>query len=63
MAKVAKLARLDVSEADLDRYTGQLAGMLDHFSDIDALDLAERGARELAQGVRCRGYSTPMRYG
>ena len=24
---------------------------------------AERGACELAQGVRGRGYSTPMRYG
>ena len=42
VAKVAKLARLDVSEADLDRYTEQLAKVLDHFSDIDALDL-ERG--------------------
>jgi len=40
VAKVAKLARLDVSEADLDRYTEQLAGMLDHFEDIDALDLS-----------------------
>ena len=39
VAKVAKLARLDVSEADLDRYTIQLAGMLEHFEDIDALDL------------------------
>jgi aspartyl-tRNA(Asn)/glutamyl-tRNA(Gln) amidotransferase subunit C len=39
VAKVAKLARLDVSEADLDRYTSQLAGMLEHFEDIDALDL------------------------
>ena len=36
---MAKLARLDMSEADLDRYTDQLAKMLDHFEDIDALDL------------------------
>jgi aspartyl-tRNA(Asn)/glutamyl-tRNA(Gln) amidotransferase subunit C len=40
VAKVAKLARLDVSDADLDRYTAQLAGMLEHFEDIDALDLS-----------------------
>lgn len=40
VAKVAKLARLDVTEADLDRYTDQLAGMLGHFQDIDALDLS-----------------------
>ena len=40
VAKVAKLARLQLSEADLDRYTSQLAGMLEHFQDIDALDLS-----------------------
>jgi aspartyl-tRNA(Asn)/glutamyl-tRNA(Gln) amidotransferase subunit C len=38
---VARLARLDLNEADVDRYTEQLAGMLEHFSDIDALDLAD----------------------
>lgn len=37
---MAKLARLDMSDADLDRYTDQLAKMLDHFEDIDALDLS-----------------------
>jgi aspartyl-tRNA(Asn)/glutamyl-tRNA(Gln) amidotransferase subunit C len=36
---VAKLARLELSEEELDRYTGQLAGMLEHFANIDALDL------------------------
>ena len=30
-----------VSEAELDRYTVQLAGMLEHFEDIDALDLSD----------------------
>jgi aspartyl-tRNA(Asn)/glutamyl-tRNA(Gln) amidotransferase subunit C len=38
---VARLARLELNEADVDRYTEQLAGMLEHFSDIDALDLAD----------------------
>jgi aspartyl-tRNA(Asn)/glutamyl-tRNA(Gln) amidotransferase subunit C len=38
---VARLARLDLNEADVDRYTEQLAGMLEHFSDIDELDLAD----------------------
>jgi aspartyl-tRNA(Asn)/glutamyl-tRNA(Gln) amidotransferase subunit C len=37
---VAKLARLDVTEEELDRMTVQLDGMLEHFADIDALDLA-----------------------
>ncbi len=41
VAKVAKLARLDISAAELDRYTVQLAVMLEHFSDIDALDLSD----------------------
>jgi aspartyl-tRNA(Asn)/glutamyl-tRNA(Gln) amidotransferase subunit C len=41
VAKVAKLARLDMTDAELDRYTHQLAQMLDHFGDIDALDLAD----------------------
>jgi aspartyl-tRNA(Asn)/glutamyl-tRNA(Gln) amidotransferase subunit C len=41
VAKVARLARLDLSTADLQRMTDQLAGMLDHFADIDALDLAD----------------------
>jgi aspartyl-tRNA(Asn)/glutamyl-tRNA(Gln) amidotransferase subunit C len=39
VAKVAKLARLDVTAEELDRMTVQLDGMLEHFADIDALDL------------------------
>jgi aspartyl-tRNA(Asn)/glutamyl-tRNA(Gln) amidotransferase subunit C len=34
------LARLDLSPAEVDTMTRQLAGMLEHFADIDALDLA-----------------------
>jgi aspartyl-tRNA(Asn)/glutamyl-tRNA(Gln) amidotransferase subunit C len=37
--KVARLARLALSDAEVDRYTVQLADMLEHFADIDALDL------------------------
>jgi aspartyl-tRNA(Asn)/glutamyl-tRNA(Gln) amidotransferase subunit C len=39
VAKVARLARLDVTADELDRMTVQLDGMLEHFADIDALDL------------------------
>lgn len=39
VAKVARLARLHLGEAEIDRMTDQLAGMLDHFRDVDALDL------------------------
>lgn len=39
VAKVARLARLHLDEAEIDRMTDQLAGMLDHFRDVDALDL------------------------
>ena len=41
VAKVARLARLDLTPDELDRATHQLSDMLDHFADIDALDLAE----------------------
>lgn len=41
VAKVASLARLNLDEDSLARTTAQLAGMLDHFEDIDALDLAD----------------------
>ena len=40
VAKVARLARLDVTTEELERMTVQLDGMLEHFADIDALDLA-----------------------
>ena len=39
VAKVARLARLDVTAAEIERMTVQLDGMLEHFADIDALDL------------------------
>jgi aspartyl-tRNA(Asn)/glutamyl-tRNA(Gln) amidotransferase subunit C len=40
VAKVAHLARLALTPDELDRYTVQLADMLEHFADIDSLDLA-----------------------
>jgi aspartyl-tRNA(Asn)/glutamyl-tRNA(Gln) amidotransferase subunit C len=40
-AKVARLARLDLSDAELEHLTTQLDGMLEHFADIDALQLDE----------------------
>ena len=39
--KVAKLARLDLSPDEITTMTAQLDGMLEHFADMDALDLAE----------------------
>lgn len=41
VAKVARLARLDVTADEIDRMTSQLDGMLEHFADIDALDLSD----------------------
>lgn len=41
VAKVARMARLNISAADVARYTQQLDGMLDHFADIDNLQLAD----------------------
>ena len=37
---VAKLARLALTEDEITRTTAQLGDMLDHFADIDELDLA-----------------------
>ncbi len=40
VAKVARLARLALTPDELARLTAQLDGMLEHFADIDALDLS-----------------------
>jgi aspartyl-tRNA(Asn)/glutamyl-tRNA(Gln) amidotransferase subunit C len=40
VAKVARLARLHLNDEEVDRMTSQLAGMLEHFRDVDALDLS-----------------------
>lgn len=40
VAKVARLARLTLSDEELDLFTGQLARVLEHASDLNALDLA-----------------------
>jgi aspartyl-tRNA(Asn)/glutamyl-tRNA(Gln) amidotransferase subunit C len=39
VAKVAKLARLSLSEAELDQFTEQLGQVLEHAKDIAALNL------------------------
>ena len=39
VAKVARLARLSLTDDELRTTTEQLGDMLDHFADIDALDL------------------------
>jgi aspartyl-tRNA(Asn)/glutamyl-tRNA(Gln) amidotransferase subunit C len=40
VAKVARLARLDLTAEELAAATTQLSDMLEHFADIDALDLS-----------------------
>ena len=39
VAHVARLARLDLTEAELERFTGQLGAVLEHAADIAALDI------------------------
>lgn len=41
MSKVALLARLELTDAELDTYTDQLAAIIDHAADVAALDLAD----------------------
>lgn len=47
VAHVARLARLNLTPEELQRATEQLAGVLEHFADIDALDLD--GVEPMAQ--------------
>jgi aspartyl-tRNA(Asn)/glutamyl-tRNA(Gln) amidotransferase subunit C len=39
VAHVAKLARLDLTDEQLDVFTPQLAAILEHAADVEALDL------------------------
>jgi aspartyl-tRNA(Asn)/glutamyl-tRNA(Gln) amidotransferase subunit C len=41
VAHVARLARLRLTEEELDVFTGQLAKVLDHARDVEALDVAD----------------------
>jgi aspartyl-tRNA(Asn)/glutamyl-tRNA(Gln) amidotransferase subunit C len=41
VAHVARLARLQLTDDELDLFTGQLANVLDHARDVEALDVAD----------------------
>jgi aspartyl-tRNA(Asn)/glutamyl-tRNA(Gln) amidotransferase subunit C len=41
VAHVARLARLTLSDDELDTFTGQLASILGHAADVEALELDE----------------------
>jgi aspartyl-tRNA(Asn)/glutamyl-tRNA(Gln) amidotransferase subunit C len=41
VAHVARLARLHVTEEELDLFTGQLAAVLEHARDVEALDVGD----------------------
>ncbi len=41
VAHVARLAMLELTDAELDQFTGQLSAVLDHAADVEALDLAD----------------------
>ncbi|MGE3620371.1 MAG: Asp-tRNA(Asn)/Glu-tRNA(Gln) amidotransferase subunit GatC [Acidimicrobiia bacterium] len=41
VAHVAKLARLELSDDELETFTGQLAAVLGHAADVEALDVAD----------------------
>jgi aspartyl-tRNA(Asn)/glutamyl-tRNA(Gln) amidotransferase subunit C len=49
---VARLARLELSDAELDEYTGQLASILEHADDLAALD---------TEGVPPTAHPLPLR--
>ena len=41
VAHVARLARLQLTESELDAFTPQLAAVLEHAADIEALDVSD----------------------
>ena len=41
VAHVAKLARLELTAEELETFTGQLAAVLGHAADVEALDVAD----------------------
>jgi aspartyl-tRNA(Asn)/glutamyl-tRNA(Gln) amidotransferase subunit C len=41
VAHVARLARLQLTDDELELFTGQLAKVLDHARDVEALDVAD----------------------
>jgi aspartyl-tRNA(Asn)/glutamyl-tRNA(Gln) amidotransferase subunit C len=41
VAHVAQLARLRLTDDELDLYTGQLAAVLEHAKDVEALDVGD----------------------
>jgi len=41
VAHVARLARLDLSADEIDRFTTQLGAVLEHARDVEALDLSD----------------------
>ena len=40
VAHVARLARLELTDDELETFTGQLDAVLDHAADVEALDVA-----------------------
>ncbi|MDH4168478.1 MAG: Asp-tRNA(Asn)/Glu-tRNA(Gln) amidotransferase subunit GatC [Acidimicrobiia bacterium] len=41
VAAVARLALLELTDDELEEFTGQLAAVLDHARDVEALDVAD----------------------
>jgi aspartyl-tRNA(Asn)/glutamyl-tRNA(Gln) amidotransferase subunit C len=41
VAHVARLARLDLTDGEVDTFTDQLAKVLDHAADVEALDVGD----------------------
>lgn len=41
VAHVARLARLELADDELDRFTGQLADILAHAADVERLDVGD----------------------
>lgn len=38
---IARLARIELSDSDVDRFAAQLSGILDHFAALEAVDTGD----------------------
>lgn len=61
VARVAVLARLRLSDEELDRFTGQLNGIVDFVAQLGEVDAAD--VEPLAHGVEVRNVFRPDQLG
>ena len=60
---VARLARLSLSDAEIDEFTGQLGDILEHAADIEALDVGDADEQSFSETRKLIHPSAPSENG